>query len=255
MLKKDLHILGAIKTLLDRLRPIVGDRVCKMSQVRIEPECGTPGCHAGWIAIALAEDIGHNYVQGIDILQDLFGCNVRIWAESEAKIWGNSFGYNMFCGSEAFGQIDNAFPATVLVDHWQGVFDRLLDRCERELIYLYETSYATWDEDREALIALGTEERFILEPPISEDDYEAHYSWIVEDEMDFLVAFAELEERSDLEGNSLADDDNIEIGSKFRATDDRIYLLVAYDGGFIYCYDADNMLRRIDRESVYKYVR
>lgn len=50
------------------------------------------------------------------------------WAYTNPDDWGNPHGSGMFCSEEAFGQVDERFPSSVIADHWAEV----LQRCREE---------------------------------------------------------------------------------------------------------------------------
>ena len=109
----------------------------------IEPECGTPGCHAGLAMLAL-DKMGIKQTEwwvnnGLYCYKDqadrlaryLFGSKeangkylIR-WALRYPKIWGNDKANFMLLDGIAFGQDTDYFPSSVIVDHWVGVLDRL----------------------------------------------------------------------------------------------------------------------------------
>ena len=116
----------------------------------IEPSCGTPGCHAGMVAIALAPYKNRYY----DSPNGVY--NYEAWAYALARflfnddtadaedlseymgpdnawLWGNDNGVYMFISGAAFGWVADIFPHQVIIDHWE----RVLNRYE---IYLKEAS-------------------------------------------------------------------------------------------------------------------
>ena len=111
-----------------------------------EPECGTPGCHAGLLYLArkklglklntkilenerfynyeseasfFAGRVVFSYANPID-----FTFTLAWLAHNNPKWWGNDYGENMFGYGEAFGQTSYNFTASVIVDHWEGVLSR-----------------------------------------------------------------------------------------------------------------------------------
>lgn len=115
-----------------KLEGVVSDKYCNMSDLFTQPSCGTPGCHAGWADIALNpyNTERRSFHCGKIALAEFLGFddpyNLKEWARLNPEIWGNSYGELMFCSGRAFGQSPSIdFPATVLVDHWRGVGERL----------------------------------------------------------------------------------------------------------------------------------
>ena len=111
----------------------------------LEPRCGTPGCHAGLVMLALDKmglkqteyylNEGYDYCDQADRLaRYLFASKKRDksdlenWAFQNPKIWGNQRGLGLFVHGESFGQTTDSFPSSVIVDHWAGVLDRLTER-------------------------------------------------------------------------------------------------------------------------------
>ena len=108
------------------------------------PQCGTPGCHAGLAMLALDKMgikqtkyfISEGYYsidQSNRLARYLFAQkratyrDLKNWAYENRKIWGNGFGERMFSIGLAFDQTTGRFPSSVIVDHWAGVLDRLIN--------------------------------------------------------------------------------------------------------------------------------
>ena len=126
-----------LEIIINDLEQLVQNHIVDMSEYRIKPNelnypCGTPGCHAGWLGLACGLTSG-NYINGAQVFATRIGfyCDLEVemteWFSDHPHIWGNNYGYEMFCLPEALGQTEQRFPATVLVDHWRGVIDRLTD--------------------------------------------------------------------------------------------------------------------------------
>jgi len=117
---------------VEKLQAVVGDKLCNMYSIDLKPECNTPGCHAGWVEIALGiRNSGRNYhfLESAERLAIFLGFDshrqLKYWAEDNPKIWGNEQGADMFGSPLAFSQLKDSFPAQILVDHWRGVGERL----------------------------------------------------------------------------------------------------------------------------------
>jgi hypothetical protein len=115
---------------VERLRAVASDgRLCDMHKTVINPNCNTPGCHAGWAAIALGAK-GNSFQVGMKALATHLGflnlIELRAWAKNNPDIWGNPYGKFMFQDGYAFGQKSNVFSVDVLINHWQAVGERLL---------------------------------------------------------------------------------------------------------------------------------
>lgn len=111
-----------------------------------EPSCGTPGCFAGLVRASL-DSIGvqrvtkrYNFtVEAVRLSQFLFDSVeprdalfnpvktiVCRWAETHTGIWGNRWGLYMFSSGDAYGGPPVILQSTQIADHWQGVYERLL---------------------------------------------------------------------------------------------------------------------------------
>jgi hypothetical protein len=115
---------------VEKLKAVAGEgRRCDMGTTRVAPVCRTPGCHGGWAGIALGFKDIYDYTQGAHALAQYLGFTDRYalatWARDNPGIWGNTSGYDMFLSPAAFGQDDECFPVQVLIDHWEGVANRL----------------------------------------------------------------------------------------------------------------------------------
>jgi len=121
-----------LEKIIDRLSVIVSGHMVDMMQSYIHHElsnyCGTPGCHGGWLGIAMGTT-AVEYDVAIHEFALKIGFNnqeaLKCWAHNNPTIWGNECGYYMFISSTAFDQLTNTFSAQVLVDHWRGVISRL----------------------------------------------------------------------------------------------------------------------------------
>jgi hypothetical protein len=104
---------------------------CDMAQASVDPHCGTPGCHGGWAGIALNVETD-SYLDGGDALAKHLGFNFRWelkrWALQNPDIWGNRNGLLMFGCPSAFDQKNTHFSVDVLIDWWQAVGERLLEK-------------------------------------------------------------------------------------------------------------------------------
>ena len=97
-----------------------------------EPDRGKPykicGCHAGFISAVFGES-GEKWLYGAKFLSNFlgFGTYEKLpkWAQKNPDIWGNEEGIYLFSDSVAFGLGDTIFSAEKIVEHWEGVLDRL----------------------------------------------------------------------------------------------------------------------------------
>ena len=113
--------------------------ICILS--RENPQCGTPGCHAGLVMLALDKmrikqteyyiNKGYDFRdQGDRLARYLFAhkerhkLDLENWAGENPEIWGNDYGDNLFFAAEAFDKDTYRFPSSVIVNHWAGVLDR-----------------------------------------------------------------------------------------------------------------------------------
>lgn len=75
-----------------------------------EHQCGTVHCFGGWFAVALLHEKqikGHvSYGEGADKMAQMLGFEwgyyLKKWATRHIRLWGNSYGYNLFCDELAF---------------------------------------------------------------------------------------------------------------------------------------------------------
>lgn len=73
-------------------------------------QCGTVHCFGGWFAVALLQekqlDGNVSYNKGADKMAEMLGfknsVELKGWAESKKKLWGNEHGHSMFCYEDAF---------------------------------------------------------------------------------------------------------------------------------------------------------
>jgi hypothetical protein len=107
-----------------------------MGECRVEKNiCGTPMCHGGWYAVASDVEVGDfetvDYSHGAQAMANALGFNhtfeLREWAEVYPILWGNDYGYDMFCCNSAF---NNAKTLRGVVNHWIGVHNRTCPKAE-----------------------------------------------------------------------------------------------------------------------------
>ena len=118
---------------------------CNMLRASVNEDCGTPGCHAGWIHLVL-NSFCEEYVEWTTYPYRLFhyervgywflcwlfdkeynndlGHDLALNGFSQ-HLWGNPVAVNMFDLGEAFNQKTCSFPATVLASHWENVLRKL----------------------------------------------------------------------------------------------------------------------------------
>ena len=134
----DVTLAGKIREFCDKLDVVSVGRSCDMMEATLQhPECGTPGCHSGWAAIALGDfEIGQGYTDSGYRLESYLGFphsedpvshdgSLPTWAYENPELWGNSIGDSMFCSGGSFDQDSDIFPAEVLSTWWRKVADRL----------------------------------------------------------------------------------------------------------------------------------
>ena len=110
-----------------------------------KPQCGTPGCHAGLVMLALDKmgikqtewclrndlyyyrDHAHRLARYLSKSEEANMGDLEYWASGHPEIWGNDSGLYMFGNGLAFDQDTDYFPSSVIVDHWAGVLDRLTE--------------------------------------------------------------------------------------------------------------------------------
>lgn len=103
-----------------------GDKEC------IKTACGTPMCHGGWYLIASIPKknsaLMSGYKDGAEIMAKHLGfenhMELEDWAGKNPKIWGNSYGANMFSGEEAFTYA-GSLTLSKIITHWKRVQRRL----------------------------------------------------------------------------------------------------------------------------------
>lgn len=106
-------------------------------------ECGTPGCHAGWIHIVMTsfceeyQQWNNGAYYSYDIVGDWFICWLfdRNYNEDESidvlkygfseKLWGNPMACKMFCMQESFDKKSHIFPVSLLIGKWEEVLRKL----------------------------------------------------------------------------------------------------------------------------------
>ena len=127
---------------VERLKGVVAlERGCKVNMFSIEePVCGTPGCHAGLIYLALRAHLEFPYRYAFDkaaeVLaqfllgpyeknpSELYGEPLRRYAGDNHEWWGNISGRFMFSSGIAFGMEVDTFESKVILNHWEGVLER-----------------------------------------------------------------------------------------------------------------------------------
>ncbi|CAC9651447.1 hypothetical protein [uncultured Gammaproteobacteria bacterium] len=132
---------------LDMLSDEVKDWDVKMESGE-KPACGTPGCHAGLICIVAQElpelqDIYmplylsesgrwgkrdnqymfHVWSTALAIFLGLKGKeDLEMWATKNPKLWGNTFGRDMFCSQLAFTNgLYKEITHRDIINHWKQV--------------------------------------------------------------------------------------------------------------------------------------
>ncbi len=106
--------------------------------------CGTVHCVAGWFAVSNSENhtikklIKNNscdYFDGADMIAEILGFKNYLclseYMDDNPKIWGNSFGEEIFESCAAYNGLDESSeePMTIVIKHFEGV----RDRCEEAL--------------------------------------------------------------------------------------------------------------------------
>lgn len=95
--------------------------------------CGTPGCHAGWVHLAIPDILPPRYAYnwstvgrflGLWLLENTNYGSLEEWAEAYPSLWGSSNNF-MFTNPEAFNQSCSVFDVQVIIDHWEGVANRI----------------------------------------------------------------------------------------------------------------------------------
>ena len=129
-----------IRLLVKRLKALVEQRNVQFTKQSVDMyctglyhNCGTPGCHAGWIHLALSDILPPLYAYNWSTVGLLFGKwllentnhrSLEDWAEAYPNLWGSS-NNNMFSDPEAFCQTCSVFDVQVIIDHWEGVANRI----------------------------------------------------------------------------------------------------------------------------------
>lgn len=94
-----------------------------------DQDCGSPGCAAGWCAVALHAYCPcsryTSYFDGYDAVDKYFGFSLNDWADSNRELWGNDSGYYVWSANAAWNQDSAVFPPQVLVDHLRAVARRI----------------------------------------------------------------------------------------------------------------------------------
>ena len=87
------------------------------------------GCHAGFISAVFGASKDTEWVEGTDLLGTFLGfrdsCELTKWAQENPEIWGNEKGNDMFYTGCAFGLDFKIFSAKRILNHWEGVLERL----------------------------------------------------------------------------------------------------------------------------------
>jgi hypothetical protein len=128
--------LDRLERYVEALKSVVADFPEVDMHSLENPECGTPGCHAGLARMALKR-CGVKRGKWVDFSDEadalaryLFRLPraTRItlddWAGKNADLWGGGYGMFMFSSKHAFGQATNCFPSSVIAEHWAGVLER-----------------------------------------------------------------------------------------------------------------------------------
>lgn len=90
--------------------------------------CGTVGCAAGWLAVALnacadPKNEGEEYLDGIDATDQFLGLNLKKWARLNPQIWGeNSRVWSDFA---AWDETSGEFPPARISQKFREVAERL----------------------------------------------------------------------------------------------------------------------------------
>ena len=87
------------------------------------------GCHAGFISAVFGESDGIDWEESSRKLCNFLGFNLKFdledWAQDNPEIWGNEDGIFMFSDGTAFGSESRIFSAEIILNHWEGVLERL----------------------------------------------------------------------------------------------------------------------------------
>jgi len=96
--------------------------------------CGTPHCVAGWYGVAILEEVKEyiinkegklriylGYVDALNVLTEIVGVDLTLWADKNSSLWGNDYGNSCFSDSEAY----NYEGYLGVIRHWKEVRDRL----------------------------------------------------------------------------------------------------------------------------------
>ena len=90
------------------------------------------GCHAGFISAVLGAPDGTDWKESAQNLNIFLGFyqieDLEDWAWWNSEIWGNEAGLLMFFEGSAFGLEEDVFSARKIVEHWEGVLERLEGR-------------------------------------------------------------------------------------------------------------------------------
>lgn len=102
---------------------------------RLGYHCATVHCVAGWYAMANLDKFEPNttldFIDGANLMAQDLGFiddrDLEHWAERNRRIWGNEEGEEMFCDVGAYNGLyeDSENPMTIIIEHFEGVRDRL----------------------------------------------------------------------------------------------------------------------------------
>lgn len=129
-----------IRLFVKRLKALVEQRSTQFTKQSVDMHCtglyhncGTPGCHAGWVHLAIPDILpplrDYSWVVvstrfGKWLLESTNHRSLEEWAEAYPDLWGSS-NYHMFTDPEAFNQCTDRFDVQVIIDHWEGVANRI----------------------------------------------------------------------------------------------------------------------------------
>ena len=118
-----------------------------------ECECGTPGCAAGWLAIALeAEATNMEWTDGRYKVGLELGVSLGSLASISPKVWGNPWGGDVFESAEAWDVPRGVlFPPEAISKKLRDVSDRLYS-LDDKLGHTRGISYERLGEEAERLL-------------------------------------------------------------------------------------------------------
>lgn len=97
--------------------------------------CGTVACHAGYFAdlrgvsiiTDMFSDSYYDFIASANDMAQFLGFydkgRLKDWANDYPHLWGNVWGFDMFCTWNAFG-FDNARTLKTIGKHWLAVAER-----------------------------------------------------------------------------------------------------------------------------------